>query len=85
MSTLGGLSFFSLEPIGQRVAVASVSTGAPAQIWIVEPRGAQPFRKLADLPATVRPRGLAWSKGSDRVLYASEDFPGDIVMYDVTR
>jgi eukaryotic-like serine/threonine-protein kinase len=77
--------FLAWAPDGQRVAVASVSNGAPAQIWIVEPRGAQPFRKLADLPATVRPRGLAWSKESDRVLYASEDFPGDIVMYDLTR
>jgi hypothetical protein len=33
----------------------------------------------------VRPRGLTWSKESDRVLYASQEFDGDIVMYDIAR
>jgi Tol biopolymer transport system component len=62
-----------------------VSAGGAPQIWIVEPHSAQPYRKLAEWPASARPRGLTWSKAGDRVLTASQEFSGDIVMYDITR
>jgi eukaryotic-like serine/threonine-protein kinase len=75
--------FLAWSPDRKRVAVASVSANGAAQIWTVEPGSAQPFRKLVDLPTAIRPRGMTWSKDGDRVIYAAEEFNGDIVMYDL--
>jgi Tol biopolymer transport system component len=75
--------FLAWSPDSKRVAVASVSANAAAQIWVVEPESAQPFKKLVDLPTAFRPRGLTWSKEGDRVIYAAQEFNGDIVMYDL--
>jgi Tol biopolymer transport system component len=61
------------SPDGKRVAVASVAANGPAQIWVVEPASAQPFKKLVELPTAFRPRGLAWSKEGDRVIYAAQE------------
>ena len=47
---------------------------------MVEPASAQPFKKLVDLPTAFRPRGLTWSKEGDRVIFAAQEFNGDIVM-----
>jgi Tol biopolymer transport system component len=71
------------SPDGKRVAVASLSTNAPAQLWVVEPSAAMPYRKLIDLPANVRVRGVTWSKNGDRVIYSAQEFNGDIVMHDL--
>ena len=75
--------YLSWSPDSQRVAVASVPANGAAQIWVVEPSNAQPFRKLLDLPTAFRPRGLTWSKDGQRVIYAAQEFNGDIVMYDL--
>ena len=75
--------FLAWAPDGRRVAVASVSANAQSQIWIIEPDSEQPVRKLIDFPIAVRPRGLTWSKEGDRVIFGSQEFNGDIVMYDL--
>ncbi len=75
--------FLAWAPDGRRVAVASVSANAQSQIWIIEPDSKQPVRKLIDFPIAVRPRGLTWSKDGDRVIFGSQEFNGDIVMYDL--
>ena len=80
-----GNGFLAWAPDGRRVAVASVSANAQSQIWIIEPNSKQPVRKLIDFPIAVRPRGLTWSKDGDRVIFGSQEFNGDLVMYDLDR
>jgi hypothetical protein len=69
----------------QEGRLASVSANGAAQIGTVEPTSGQPFKKLVDLPTAFRPRGLTWSKDGDRVIYAAQEFNGDIVMYEMIR
>jgi len=80
-----GNGFLAWAPDGRRVAVASVSANAQSQIWIIEPDSKQPIRKLIDFPIAVRPRGLTWSKDGERVIFGSQEFNGDLVMYDLDR
>jgi serine/threonine protein kinase/dipeptidyl aminopeptidase/acylaminoacyl peptidase len=77
--------FLAWAPDGKRVAVASVAANGPAQIWVVEPTSPQPFKRLVELPTAFRPRGLTWSKDGARVIYASQEFNGDIVLYDLNK
>ena len=68
---------------GKKLGVLSIPANGPAEIWIVEPKASDPVRKLVDLPASVRPRGISWSNDGDRLIVAIEDYLGDIVMYDL--
>jgi serine/threonine protein kinase len=77
--------FLAWSPDSKRVAVASLPANGPAQIWVVEPSAPQPYRKLLDLPTTVRVRGLTWSKDGGSVIYAGQEFNDDIVMYELNR
>jgi hypothetical protein len=80
-----GNGILAWAPDGRRVAVASVSANAQSQIWIIEPDSKPPIRKLIDFPIAVRPRGLTWSKDGERVIFGSQEFNGDLVMYDLDR
>jgi Tol biopolymer transport system component len=71
------------SPDGHQLAVLAIPGSGPAEIWIVEPKGHEPMKKLTDLPATVRPRGITWTKEGDRVIIANQEYNGDIVMYDL--
>jgi Periplasmic component of the Tol biopolymer transport system len=71
------------SPDGKSLAVISTPSNGPAQIWIVQPQAAQPFRKLIDLPHDTRPRGMTWSKDGRNVIIANQQYSGDIVMYDL--
>jgi serine/threonine-protein kinase len=77
--------FLAWAPDGRRIAVASVAANAVAQIWVVEPGVAQPFRKLIDLPVAVRPRGLTWTRDGKTVVFAAQETPSDIILYDLER
>jgi Tol biopolymer transport system component len=85
LNTNYGNGFLAWAPDGKRVAVASVSANAQSQIWIIEPDSKQSIRKLIDFPIAVRPRGLTWSKDGERVIFGSQEFNGDLVMYDLDR
>jgi serine/threonine protein kinase len=78
-----GNGFLAWAPDGKRVAVASVPANASSQIWIVEPGATPPIRKLIEFPIAIRPRGLTWAKEGDRVIFGSQEFNGDLVLYDV--
>jgi Tol biopolymer transport system component len=71
------------SPDGRSLAVISIPANGPAQIWMVQPQAAQPFRKLIDLPPDTRPRGMTWSKDGMNVIIANQQYSGDIVMYDL--
>jgi len=75
--------FLAWSPDGRRLAGASVSAAAPSQLWVVEPTSATPFRKIADLPVSSRPRGLTWTADGTHVVFGNVAATSDIVMYDV--
>jgi eukaryotic-like serine/threonine-protein kinase len=58
---------------------------AASSIWIVDPSGREPLRKLGDLPITVRPRGITWTPDGSGVVIAEQESISDIVMFDVER
>jgi Tol biopolymer transport system component len=72
-------------PDGRRVAVTTVPANAPATIWVIEPGARTPFRKLIVLKPTQRPRGLAWTPDGTRLIIASEESLGDIVLHEIAR
>jgi serine/threonine protein kinase len=72
-------------PDGRRVAVISVAANAQAAIWIVDPEGAEPFRRLMELEPTARPRGLTWTNDGSRLIIASQQSLSDLVLHEIGR
>jgi hypothetical protein len=72
-------------PDGRRVAVVTVPANRPAGVWIVEPEGKTPFRKIVDLPPTARPRGLTWMRDGSSVIIAQQESLSDLVLYEIRR
>jgi Tol biopolymer transport system component len=70
---------------GRRVAAVWSPAYAASSIWIVDPTGHEALRKLADLPITVRPRGITWTPDGSGVVIAEQESISDIVMFDVQR
>jgi len=77
--------FLAWSRDGRRVAVVWSSAYAASSIWIVDPSGHEALRKLADLPITVRPRGITWTPDGSGVVIAEQESISDIVMFDVDR
>jgi hypothetical protein len=56
-----------------------------SSIWIVDPSGHEPLRKLGALPITVHPRGITWTPDGSGVVITEQESISDIVMFDVER
>ena len=52
-------------------------------IWVAEPEGTEPLRRLIVLPLTVRPRGVTWTADGSGVIVAFQDSSSDIVLFDL--
>jgi Tol biopolymer transport system component len=70
------------SPDGRRLAVAAQNTNLPTMVWLAEPGGAVPFRKLVELPIGARIRGMTWSQDGAAVIVGQYDAIGDIVLLD---
>ncbi len=77
--------FLAWAPDGRRVAAVSVQANLAAVIWIVDPEASEPFRKLVELPVSVRPRGITWTPDGSAVIIAKQQMPSDIVLFDLNR
>ena len=75
-----GNGFVSWSPDGRRVAAAALPGASSGSIWIVEPEGVAPFRKLLDLPAGVYLRGLTWSRDGSSLIIGRIQGTGDIFL-----
>jgi Tol biopolymer transport system component len=69
-------------PDGRRLAVVSQNSNAAASIWIVSPEAAPPFRKLVELPAGPRIRGITWTRDGTALFIGQHDSTSDIVLLD---
>jgi TolB protein len=70
------------SPDGRRLAVVSQNSNTAASIWIVDPEAASPFRKLVELPAGPRIRGVSWTPDGSSLIIGQHDTTSDIVLLE---
>ena len=68
------------SPDGRRLAGIGNPGSRSGYIWIVEPGSPTPFRKLTDLPADVRVRGVSWTPDGSALVIGHVRATGDIVL-----
>ena len=73
-----GLMAWSAD--GRRLAVAGLPGARAGYIWIFEPGGTTPPRKLLDLPTGVFLRGMAWSRDGSSLILGRVQWSSDIVL-----
>jgi eukaryotic-like serine/threonine-protein kinase len=74
--------FLGWAPDGTRLAAVGVPGNANASIWIVEPKGPRPFRKLLELSGEVRPRGITWTGDGASLVFGREEALSDLVLFE---
>ena len=77
--------FVAWSPDGRRLAALAIAANTPAEIWIVEPGSANPFRQLLKLPVTVRLRGVTWTPDGSALVIAKQEAPSDIVLFELAN
>ena len=77
--------FVRWSPDGKRLAGIGVPGAEHGYIWIVEPLGAIPFRKLADLPADTVPRGASWARDGSSIVIGLSQTSGDVILAERVR
>jgi len=68
------------SPDGSRLAIEQQTGSFRGALWIVEPGGPEPYRKLLDLPSDVRLRGITWSLDSSSIVVGRVQRSGDIFL-----
>lgn len=76
--------FVRWSPDGSRLAGVGVPGNQNGYIWIIEPRGRVPFRKLIDLPVGL-PRGATWARDGSSIVIGLSQTSGDIMLAERTR
>jgi serine/threonine protein kinase/Tol biopolymer transport system component len=78
----GGIAW---DPKGERIAVIGNSGVVVKSIWIFDPRGGQPARKVFDFPADVRLRGVSWARDGQSLIVGQHRGTGDIVLFELAK
>jgi hypothetical protein len=79
-----GNGFMAWSADGRRLAVASLPGARAGYIWIFEPGGTTPPRKLLDLPTGVFLRGMAWSRDGSSLILGRVQWSSDIVLAELS-
>ncbi len=77
--------FIAWSPDGRRIAGVRFPANAVGSVWIVDPSGVEPTRKVLDLPVAMRPHGLTWSADAAGLLLSGIETSSDIVLFDVAK
>jgi serine/threonine protein kinase len=71
------------DPKGERVAVTGNSGVMASTVWMFDPMGGQPGRRLMDFPSDVRLRGVTWSPDGQSLIVGQQRRTGDIVLFEL--
>ena len=74
-----------MVPDGKRVAAAAMQSNLAAIIRIVDLDAREPFRKLVELPVSVRVRGMTRHPTARRSSLPRQEMPSDIVLFELQR
>jgi serine/threonine protein kinase/Tol biopolymer transport system component len=77
--------FAAWSPDGRRLAVVGLPGSDTGHIWIIEPDGPIPIRKLIDLPAGDYLRGITWARDGSALVIGRIRWSGDIVLAERSR
>jgi hypothetical protein len=80
-----GNGFALMSPDGRRLAAVQDPGGASGAIWLADLSSGTPFHKIIDLPADVRPRGAAWTPGSDALIVGTMQRTSHLVLFDQAK
>jgi serine/threonine protein kinase len=70
---------------GKRLAGVGIPGNQAGYIWIIDPSGVVPSRKLIDLPPDVYPRGGSWSRDGSSFVVGLSRTTGDIILAERLR
>ena len=76
-----GNGFLAWAPDGRRLAAVPVPGAREASVWIVEPDGSEPFRKLLTLPTSDLARGVCWTADGASILLGRQQSSSDVVLF----
>jgi hypothetical protein len=77
-----GNGFVMVSPDRRRVAAIVDPGGSPGSIWVADADGTKPFRKIAELPFDVRPRGGAWTPDASELIVGTIQRTSHLVLFD---
>jgi WD40-like Beta Propeller Repeat len=80
-----GNGFLAWSPYGQRLAAVGLPGSRAGHIWIIEPDGSTPIRRLIDLPAGDYLRGITWTCDGAALVMGRIRWTGDIVLAERSR
>ena len=77
--------FVRWSPDGKRLAGGGIPGNGAGYIWIIDPGGTVPLRKLIDLPPDTYPRGASWSPDGSSLVIGLSQTTGDIILAERLR
>lgn len=77
--------FVCWSPDGRRLAGIGIPGNRSGYVWILDPLGPIPFRRLIDLPANAIPRGASWTRDGSSIVIALSQATGDIILAERSR
>ena len=80
-----GNGFFVFTSDRRRVAAMVDPGGSPGSIWVARLDGDGVFRKIADLPPSVRPRGAVWTPDGDELIVGIVRRASHLVLFDQAK
>ena len=72
--------------LGHYQVLAAIGAGGMGEVYRARDTklGRDVAIKIFDYESAGRPRGLTWTRDGSSLIVASQEFPGDIVMFDMT-
>jgi serine/threonine protein kinase/Tol biopolymer transport system component len=80
-----GNGVLAWSPDGRRLAAIGLPGSDAGHVWIIEPNGPMPIRKLIDLPAGDYVRGVTWTRDGSALVVGRIRWAGDIILAERSR
>jgi Tol biopolymer transport system component len=80
-----GNGLLAWSPDGRRLAAVGLPGSDAGHIWIIEPDGPVPIRRLIELPAGDYLRGITWTRDGSALVVGRIRWAGDVVLAERSR